>query len=945
MGSQLKQTVSETVLATTADLSTVVHTTGNESVSGVKTFANNLFVGDGSSNNVIIANNAIKQMVNGTTKTYSFPSSGGTLELQGHKHNELNAYYTTIAAVDNMDETGGQIRRENITLGMLFDNISITDPSNNNTQLLIKIGIPVTNGNFTNDSLYNVSKINLEIYDVTKSEYIIEWQSIAIDHTKDNQGRNFFLEENGFTVNPNYTFVQFDWTQYLSSAPFMLTKEQNDTYTFNESWGPLSTSKSSLSPSTWTGNSNQQIATVDLIDSKLGEYAKNNHTHHSIITPVGSAELSTDVGNYDAFRSSLYVHSPSGSNSYPPAIFIGSAHVGDYDSSYNIQIDTVTGGMSIYANHNYMTYRPITRYLIDRIERKTSANDNTYSLLFPALTADETIATVSNLNGFIPYYDASLKSVTLGSGVSTGSGSLSMVSANALGNGSIAMGTSAVSAYGSYTIAMGAGTTMTSGTMGTFAHGNSVSAIGRGCHAEGRATIAGGTVTTFAAHSEGWNTSALANYSHSEGVHVGIPSTDKFAYAWNGVSAASASGGYSSHGEGTFNINPSGGLDGFYIGDAPLSTTLATYQTTAGMSDYQPVSAMAGYVNTTSAQSISGIKKFDSIYVGSESIGVVTGNIDEAPGFAAVMDGPTSYYAQFVDASGGYVYVYSDDCGQFYYKPATGAEVTLNLPKTNGTLATQQWVSGEHLSKNTTNTQTVLSQINLSGSINVSRSHEITVGDFNAGTFASLYSDDTDAYVYAGLDAGTRYSFLTSNGLHHTEDAKATTTDLSFPAPSASGKIATNTQVNTAISTINTNFTDIYSWIGTGWVELSNVSVSSLASGFSFSTDTSTWNNKLRFFHWGRFAFILGAVKRTTALSAHTPYSGIGTIQIPAGYGFLAGHGSPTELRVLISLSAAGAFSMLPEVAIAANSAMQIRLIMPLTSVPGSYTKTTVASI
>lgn len=698
--SELKKTGSETNIATSVDVSNAVsgvaHLSGNETFTGTKTFNNTIYVGDGSSTNMMLTNGDIRKMTNGTVKTYSFPASGGTLELQGHKHNELNAYYTTIAAVDNMDETGGQIRRENITLGMLFDNISITDPSNNNTQLLIKIGIPVTNGNFTNDSLYNVSKINLEIYDVTKSEYIIEWQSIAIDHTKDNQGRNFFLEENGFTVNPNYTFVQFDWTQYLSSAPFMLTKEQNDTYTFYESWGPLSTSKSSLSPSTWTGNSNRQIATVDLIDSKLGEYAKNNHTHHSIITPVGSAELSTDVGNYDVFRSSLYVHSPSGSNSYPPAIFIGSAHVGDYDSSYNIQIDTVTGGMSIYANRNYTTYRPITRYLIDRIERKTSANDNTYSLLFPALTADETIATVSNLNGFIPYYDASLKSVALGSGVSTGSGSLSMVSANALGNGSIAMGTSAVSAYGSYTIAMGAGATMTSGTMGTFAHGNSVSAIGRGCHAEGRATIAGGTVTTFAAHSEGWNTSAFANYSHAEGVHVGIPSADKFAYAWNGVSAASASGGYSSHGEGTFNINPSGGLDGFYIGDTPLSTTLATYQTTAGMSDYQPVSAMAGYVNTTSAQSISGIKKFNSIYIGSESIGVVTGNIDEAPGFAAVMDGPTSYYAQFVDASGGYVYVYYDDCGQLYYKPANQAEVILNLPKTNGTLATQQWVSGNY---------------------------------------------------------------------------------------------------------------------------------------------------------------------------------------------------------------------------------------------------------
>ena len=629
--SELKKTGSEIQIATSADVSNAVsgvaHLAGTETFTGVKTFNNTIFVGDGSSSNMMLTSGDIRKMTNGTVKTYSFPASAGTLELQGHKHNELNAYYTTIAAVDNMDETGGQIRRENITMGMLFDNISITDPSNNNTQLLIKIGIPVTNENFTNDSLYTVSKINLEIYDVTKSEYIIEWQSIAIDHTKDNQGRNFFLEENGFTVNPNYTFVQFDWTQYLSSAPFMLTKEQNDTYTFYESWGPLSTSKSSLSPSTWTGNSNQQIATVDLIDSKLGEYAKNNHTHHSIITPVGSAELSTDVGNYGGFRSSLYVHSPSGSNSYPPAIFIGSANQSDYDSSYNIQIDTVTGGMSIYANHNYMTYRPITRYLIDRIERKTSANDNTYSLLFPALTADETIATVSNINGFVPYYDASLKSVALGDGsVATGSGSLALVSANAIGNGSIAMGTSAVSACGTYTIAMGAGITMTSGTMGTFAHGNSVSAIGRGCHAEGRATIAGSAVTTFAAHSEGWNTSAFAHYSHSEGVCVGIPSADKFAYAWNGVSAASASGGYSSHGEGTFNINPSGGLDGFYIGDTPLSTTLATYQTTAGMSDYQLVSAMTGYASATHTHS----------YISGYNIGLSANPNSQIPAFDIV---------------------------------------------------------------------------------------------------------------------------------------------------------------------------------------------------------------------------------------------------------------------------------------------------------------------
>lgn len=157
-----------------------------------------------------------------------------------------------------------------------------------------------------------------------------------------------------------------------------------------------------------------------------------------------------------------------------------------------------------------------------------------------------------------------------------------------------------------------------------------------------------------------------------------------FTVSWNDVSGKPTAFTPASHNHSAGNIN-SGTLD---IARIPTGTS----STTVSLGNH----THSNYVDTTNKQSVSGVKKFNSIYVGQRSIDTITGvsDLDTAPGFAAVMDGPTSYYTQFVDESGGYVYVYYDDCGQLYYKPANQAEVILNLPKTNGTLATQQWVSG-----------------------------------------------------------------------------------------------------------------------------------------------------------------------------------------------------------------------------------------------------------
>ena len=623
--SELKKTGSETQIATSADVSNAVsgvaHLSGNETFTGTKTFNNTIYVGDGSSSNMMLTSGDIRKMTNGTVKTYSFPASAGTLELQGHTHNELDAYYTKLLVVD--DGTGGLITRENVEKGFKLGPISVTDPSNNSLHLEITIGIPIKISQFSNDdSLYSTSSIWLQIRDVDNSVDIVSWQEAAIDHTKDNAGKNFFLSS-GITINPYYSFPQYDWSEYLQTSPFTITKNNDNTFYFTESWGPISTYQNNLQSETWTANTAEQIETVNNVNNKLAAYAKSDHTHTNIKWDVieTTAYLNQISDNAGMDTGDIYGISLE-SSAGKPAMTLGYA-----SSACNLCISLRTDDGISLIRKNFSDRRIYKYDGIHDVAYGIYGHD--YALLFPTITANETIATLSDINsidGFVPYADSSLKSVALGDGVATGSGSLALVSANAIGNGSIAMGTSAVSACGTYTIAMGAGITMTSGTMGTFAHGNSVSAIGRGCHAEGRATIAGSAVTTFAAHSEGWNTSAFAHYSHSEGVCVGIPSADKFAYAWNGVSAASASGGYSSHGEGTFNINPSGGLDGFYIGDTPLSTTLATYQTTAGMSDYQLVSAMTGYASATHTHS----------YISGYNIGLSANPNSQIPAFDIV---------------------------------------------------------------------------------------------------------------------------------------------------------------------------------------------------------------------------------------------------------------------------------------------------------------------
>ena len=131
-------------------------------------------------------------------------------------------------------------------------------------------------------------------------------------------------------------------------------------------------------------------------------------------------------------------------------------------------------------------------------------------------------------------------------------------------------------AAGHYSHAEGNSTTAS----GIYSHaeGNNTTASVGCSHAEGDSTTASG----FYSHAEGNNTTASGLYSHAEGAFTiaggsishaeGFKSyaTNNYSFAWNG----STKNTYGSHGDGTFNINPVGGVDGFYIGEKNLKTII-----------------------------------------------------------------------------------------------------------------------------------------------------------------------------------------------------------------------------------------------------------------------------------------------------------------------------------------------------------------------------------
>ena len=125
---------------------------------------------------------------------------------------------------------------------------------------------------------------------------------------------------------------------------------------------------------------------------------------------------------------------------------------------------------------------------------------------------------------------------------------------------------------------------MSTAASGNYSHaeGTLTTASGYGSHAEGDSTTASGGHS----HAEGAGTTASGAYSHTDGILSQTPSGHYYAYAWNGDETISVP--YISHGAGTFNINPVGGLNGFYIGEQTLHAILTNKADNASISATDP---------------------------------------------------------------------------------------------------------------------------------------------------------------------------------------------------------------------------------------------------------------------------------------------------------------------------------------------------------------------
>lgn len=100
------------------------------------------------------------------------------------------------------------------------------------------------------------------------------------------------------------------------------------------------------------------------------------------------------------------------------------------------------------------------------------------------------------------------------------------------------------------------------------AYGRGSAATGEGAVADGISASAYGSYS----HALGNNTFAAADGTFALGNYAKTYSDGKYAFVWQGVDTTTD---YFNHGKGSFNINPVGGLRGFWIGETNLAEHLA----------------------------------------------------------------------------------------------------------------------------------------------------------------------------------------------------------------------------------------------------------------------------------------------------------------------------------------------------------------------------------
>ena len=204
--------------------------------------------------------------------------------------------------------------------------------------------------------------------------------------------------------------------------------------------------------------------------------------------------------------------------------------------------------------------------------------------------------------------------------------------------------------------------------------GYQTTASGKYSHTEGSGTRSDGD----GSHAEGDNTFAFANYSHVEGRLAQTLKGHDHAYVWSGDGKRNTP--YNSHDAGTFNINPAGGLNGFWIGEQTLDAILdAILENKA-----DKATTLAGYGITDAVPFIEdGSSEKTAVTIGSRTGDVgpnslangsdveASGIYSHAEGYYTIASGDYSHAeGYYAIASGNYSHadgIYSQTRSEDYY--------------------------------------------------------------------------------------------------------------------------------------------------------------------------------------------------------------------------------------------------------------------------------------
>ncbi len=305
-----------------------------------------------------------------------------------------------------------------------------------------------------------------------------------------------------------------------------------------------------------------------------------------------------------------------------------------------------------------------------------------YPVATNALALASTALQPAATNGLLRAEADTLATVTARGATTTSAITIGSRGAGAVGQRSFAHGDNVIaSGYASH--AEGGGTTAS----GDYSHaeGTSTTASGDYSHAEGSGTTASG----YYSHAEGSGTTASGHYSHASGF-MSVASHEA-SFAWQGSDGGYSESPYESHGPGTFNLNPVGGLAGLWIGETTLDALLgerATWQGATNIaaaavaaSGHLPASATNGLLraeaDTLATVTARGATTTSAITIGSRGAGAVGvssfangENVVASGRFSHAEGGGTTASGRFSHAEG------SGTTASEYYSHAEGGGTT-----------------------------------------------------------------------------------------------------------------------------------------------------------------------------------------------------------------------------------------------------------------------------